>query len=39
VCGIGGMKFTAGTFAIEKIGLAGILGFLLNLILPQEKSE
>jgi uracil permease len=39
VCGIGGMKFSAGTFAIEKIGLAGILGFLLNLILPQEKSE
>jgi len=38
VCGIGGMKFSAGTFAIEKIGLAGILGFLLNLILPQEKS-
>ncbi len=39
VCGIGGMKFSAGTFAIEKIGLAGILGFWLNLILPQEKSE
>lgn len=39
VCGIGGMKFTAGTFAIEKIGLAGILGFLLNWVLPQEKSE
>ena len=39
VCGIGGMKFTAGAFAIEKIGLAGILGLLLNLILPQEKSE
>ncbi|WP_136808852.1 uracil-xanthine permease family protein [Desulfosediminicola flagellatus] len=38
VCGIGGMKFTAGAFAIEKIGLAGILGLLLNLILPQEKK-
>ena len=37
VCGIGGMKFTAGSFAIEKIGLAGILGLLLNLILPREK--
>lgn len=37
VCGIGGMKFTAGNFAIEKIGLAGILGLLLNLVLPQEK--
>ncbi len=39
VCGIGGMKFTAGAFAIEKIGLAGILGVLLNLILPQEKEK
>ena len=38
VCGIGGMKFTAGNFAIEKIGLAGILGLLLNLILPQERK-
>lgn len=39
VCGIGGMKFTAGNFAIEKIGLAAILGLLLNLILPQERKE
>jgi uracil permease len=38
VCGIGGMKFSAGAFAVEKIGLAGILGLLLNLILPQEKE-
>ncbi len=38
VCGIGGMKITAGTFAIEKIGLAGILGLLLNLILPPDKE-
>ena len=37
--GIGGMKFSAGSFAIEKIGLAGILGLLLNLILPPEKSQ
>lgn len=38
VCGIGGMKFTAGSFAIEKIGLAGILGLLLNVILPKERT-
>jgi len=38
VCGIGGMKFSAGGFAIEKIGLAGILGLLLNLILPRERE-
>lgn len=39
VCGIGGMKFTAGAFAIEKIGLAGILGLLLNIILPKGVDE
>ncbi len=39
VCGIGGMKFTAGSFAIEKIGLAGILGLLLNIILPQAPEQ
>lgn len=39
VCGIGGMKFNAGSFAIEKIGLAGVLGLLLNMILPQEREE
>ncbi len=38
VCGIGGMKFTAGAFAIEKIGLAGVLGLLLNIILPQDNG-
>lgn len=38
VCGIGGMKFTAGSFAIEKIGLAGILGLVLNLILPGDRE-
>jgi uracil permease len=39
ICGIGGMKFTAGNFAMEKIGLAGILGVLLNLILPGKKKS
>jgi uracil permease len=38
VCGIGGMKFSAGAFSIEKIGLAGILGLFLNMILPQRKE-
>jgi uracil permease len=38
VAGIGGMKFSAGGFGIEKIGLAGILGLFLNLILPQERE-
>ena len=39
VCGIGGMKFTAGSFAIEKIGLAGVLGLLLNIILPKDEES
>ncbi len=39
VCGIGGMKFTAGSFAIEKIGLAGILGLFLNIVLPETYNE
>jgi uracil permease len=39
VAGIGNMQFSAGNFVIEKIGLAGILGLLLNLILPQEREE
>lgn len=39
VAGIGDMQFSAGNFVIEKIGLAGILGLLLNLILPQEREE
>lgn len=39
VCGIGGMKLTAGNFAMEKIGLAGILGLGLNLILPKGKKQ
>jgi uracil permease len=44
VCGIGGMVLETGTFSIfditvnniklEKIGLAGILGIVLNLVLP-----
>ncbi|MEW6671649.1 MAG: uracil-xanthine permease family protein [Thermodesulfobacteriota bacterium] len=41
VFGIGGMAFSAGEFSIKGIGLAGILGVLLNLLLPgnsQPKS-
>ena len=34
-----GMKFSAGAFAIEKIGLAGILGLFLNLVLPRKKCS
>ncbi|GAB6097728.1 uracil-xanthine permease family protein [Desulfatiferula olefinivorans] len=39
VCGIGGMKLSAGSFSIEKIGLAGVLGLVLNLILPRASRD
>ena len=39
VFGIGGMSFSAGEFTIKGIGLAGILGVVLNLVLPEKKSE
>ena len=38
VMGIGGMSFSGGGFTIKGIGLAGILGVLLNLILPGKKK-
>ncbi len=38
VCGIGGMKLTAGAISIEKIGLAGIIGLVLNIILPNKDN-
>jgi uracil permease len=39
VFGIGGMSISAGEFNLEGIGLAGILGVVLNLVLPRKKSE
>ena len=44
VFGVGGMTFSAGEFTLQGIGLSGIIGVLLNLILPgkeilQEKYE
>ncbi len=38
VCGIGGLTISAGDFALTGIGLAGVLGVLLNLILPQARE-
>ena len=36
VLGIGGMQFSIGTFSLGGIGLAGIVGVVLNIILPRE---
>ncbi len=38
VFGVGGMTFSAGEFAIQGIGLAGIMGVLLNLALPKSRD-
>lgn len=34
VTGVGGLSFSAGEFALEGIALAGVLGVVLNLVLP-----
>ncbi len=40
VCGIGGMVIgDRSSFALEGIGLAGILGIVLNLVLPKAARE
>jgi len=39
VCGIGGMVLSFGKFTLGGIGLAGILGVVLNLVLPKTKRE
>ncbi|MFO7751922.1 MAG: uracil-xanthine permease family protein [Desulfobacteraceae bacterium] len=38
IFGIGGMSFSAGEFTLQGIGLAGILGVLLNLFLPRTRE-
>jgi uracil permease len=39
IFGIGGMSFSAGKFTLQGIGLAGILGVLMNLLLPGKKEK
>ncbi|WBF67376.1 uracil-xanthine permease family protein [Desulfovibrio subterraneus] len=39
VFGIGGMAFHAGEFTIKGIGLAGIIGVVLNLVLPKSRPH
>ena len=38
IFGIGGMSFSFGSFKLEGIGLAGILGIFLNLVLPKTRK-
>ena len=37
--GIGGAALTAGSFSLSGIGLAALIGLLLNLILPKDKKH
>jgi uracil permease len=39
VLGIGGMQLDIGNFQLGGIGLAGIVGVLLNLILPRGEAR
>lgn len=39
IFGVGGMAFSIGEFSLKGIGLAGILGILLNLLLPQTRHH
>ena len=38
VAGIGDLNIVIGAFTIGGIGLAGIIGILLNIILPKTKQ-
>lgn len=35
----GAMSFSAGELTLEGIALAGVLGVVLNLVLPQERGD
>ncbi|MBD0334564.1 MAG: uracil-xanthine permease [Cyanobacteria bacterium Co-bin13] len=39
IFGVGGLSLEAGAFALEGIGLCGLVGVLLNLLLPQPTEE
>ncbi|PSJ45522.1 uracil-xanthine permease family protein [Zobellella taiwanensis] len=39
VFGIGGMAFGIGNFSLQGISLCGIIGILLNLVLPRSRSH
>ena len=38
VFGVGGMSFSIGELALRGVGLAAVLGVLLNLVLPRERG-
>lgn len=38
ICGIGGMTLEAGNFSLKGVGLASLLGLVLNLVLPKSRN-
>jgi len=38
ISGIGGMSLQAGNFSLKGVGLASILGLVLNLVLPKSRT-
>jgi uracil permease len=38
VFGIGGITFSAGAFTLKGVGLAALVGVILNMILPDKKA-
>ncbi len=39
VFGLGGMSFGFGEFTLQGIGLSAVIAILLNMVLPQDKTE
>lgn len=39
ICGIGGLHLEAGRFELQGIALAGVLGVVLNLVLPRRRAD
>ena len=37
--GVGGAELTAGTFSLSGIGLAAVVGIILNLVLPNKNKD
>ena len=39
VLGIGGMEIHVGSFTFGGIGLAGLVGIILNIVLPKKRLQ
>jgi uracil permease len=39
IMGVGGMSFNCGEYCFGGIGLSGVIGVILNLVIPKDKNE